>query len=210
MTVSITSISSRSAGEEVCVCFECVSDGGDNISRESFVISAEQYLCLEVCRGVCDTDTFDRISELAQRHACIKKGIFLLGYGACSQKALAGKLSAKGFARETAAYAAEYLAHRGFIDGRGDALAQARTLVKKLWGRRRIISALYEKGYLRDDIIYALDTLEEEGTDFEENCRLLFEKKYAAIPTASEERKKITAALVRYGYTLDQIRKVIG
>ncbi len=209
MTLNITSISSRNAGEEICICFEARSDDGQCADRESFVISSEQYLSMELCKGECDTDVYDKVSAQAQLHACIKRGTLILGYGACSKNALVSKLVCKGFDRECAREAAQYLESRGFLKGGDDALLTARRLADKLWGRKRIISCLYEKGYSKDDICYALCALEDEGVDYNKNCKALFKKKYGAVPEAREQRQKIISALMRYGYTLEEIKTVI-
>ncbi len=209
MTVSITALSARSGGQEMCVCFETVSDDGVNKSRESFVISSRQYLTLGLCRGECDTDTYDDVCAMSEIWSAVKRGMVMLGYGACSERSLASKLYAKGFDKETSKKATEELVAMGLINEKNDAAQTAIRLASKLWGRKRISAALFEKGYSGDAVDAALDDLEDEGVDYVENCRRLFEKKYGEVPCDPAEKKKMMAALMRYGYTVNEICEAV-
>ena len=51
---------------------------------------------------------------------------------------------------------------------------------------------------------------EDNGVDFDKNCDLLVKKKYSRIPTDKKELQKIIAALMRYGYSLSQIKRAIN
>ncbi len=209
MTVSITSMTAMSAGEEIRVAFETVSDGGAERSRESFIISSKQYLALGLSKGRCDTDTYDDVAHASEVWCAAKKGIVLLGYGACSEKALRIKLVSKGFDKKCAAEAVEELVAKGLLRAEDDAARVAQKMAEKLWGKKRIMSALYEKGYSSDAVAAAIEGLEDAEVDFVGNCRALIEKRYPRFPEDARERLKMLAALQRYGYSLLEIKAAI-
>ena len=207
MRVSITSISATSGGEEIIVSFELAGDGAACREQRRFLISSKQYLVLGLSKGVCDTVTFDSVAHEAEVWSCVKKGMSLLGYGACSEKALMAKLVSKGFGRPTAEEAVEHIVARGLICAEEDATREAQRRVAKLWGRRRIIAALYEKGYSSEAVSAAMCSLEDEGVDFVQSCRRLIEKRYGGVPVDAAEIKKMTASLQRYGYSISEIKQ---
>ncbi len=206
MTVRISSLCAQSSGEEICVGFELESDGGEHTERVKKVISSKQYLVLGLCKGECTTEVFDAVSEAAEDLKAQKRGISLLGYGACSKQALVTKLRSKGFERERARRAAEEICARGLLDGRRDAMREAQRCADKLWGERRICAALCQKGYAREDIEAALLSLEDGGIDYVENCRRLIAKRFGKLPEDKTERQRAIAAIARYGYSLTEIR----
>ncbi len=210
MLIKIVSLSSKNGGEEIEVGFEIISDDEMNVNKEKFIISAKQYLTLGLCKGVCDTQIYDTVCELSEIWSAVKKGTSLLNYSSCSGKALERKLISKGFDRTVAEQAVANISSLGLLNGEKDAKIAAQKLADKLWGRARIGAALYEKGFAKEDIQSALDFLEDGEIDYIENCRRLFEKKYGELPREPKERRSLVTALIRYGYTTDQIRKAIN
>lgn len=206
--VTVTSLCAKSAGEEMDITF-IVSDGGNNRERSTFTVSSRQFLTLGVSKGETDTDMFDAVSHAAEVWSATKKGMTLLGYGAASEKALCIKLTAKGFSREVAGEAVENLVLLGLINAAEDATELARKLVSKLWGKKRIASGLYEKGYASEDVTVAMNALDDMGIDFAENCRLLVEKRYGDVPRDPNGRRRLYAALARYGYSSAEIREAL-
>ena len=51
---------------------------------------------------------------------------------------------------------------------------------------------------------------EDSGVDFDETCALILKKKYSRIPTDKSEMQKVRDSLMRYGYSLSQIKEAIG
>ena len=207
MTLEISSIFSANAGEEIHVTFTLYDDEGTNSEKRTFVISAKQYLELGVTKGDCTTDVFESVSCASNVWQAVRKGISLLAFGACSEKALRIKLVSKGFSKEIAQEATQELVSMGLIDPDGDALREAQRQAQKLWGKRRIIAALYEKGYSEQSIAYAMQTLEDDGIDYVRSCERLILKKYVTLPYTPEGKRKLTAALQRYGYSLSEIKE---
>ncbi len=210
MTLKITGISSRAAGEEICVTFEISGENESQKQRESFLISARQYLVLCPQRGECDTDMYDAISRASEVFAALKRGTAILSCGACSEKALCTKLRAKGFEREVAESAVSELLSLGLINANSDAYREAQRQAAKLWGERRITSELYAKGYSQEAISAAMSALEDGGIDYAENCRALIKKRYKDVPADSVQRQKMIAALIRYGYSMSQIKEALS
>ena len=135
------------------------------------------------------------------------RGANILGYGANSEKKLTEKLQKRGFDRESAAAAAKKLQKDGFIDEENDAANKAFACARKLWGKKRIVAKLYESGYREDTIKAAVERLSE--VDFVENCKKLIAKKVKALPTDRKELDKLIAFLIRYGYSLSEIKQAV-
>lgn len=209
IAIKITSLSAQSAGEEIKVSFEITGNCQSERQNQSFVISAKQYLVLGLTKGECGTQTYDEVSRAAEVWSAVKKAITLLGYGACSEKALRAKLISKGFDKQTAEEAVSEVAARGLIHAEDDATREAHKLVSKLWGKKRIVAALYEKGYSADAVSAAMYALEDSGVDYVGNCRCLLEKRYGKIPSDTPSRQKLFAAMQRYGYSIAEIKQAV-
>ena len=207
MEIRISAVSARSGGEEFEVCFE-LSDG-EHAEKRSFLISSSQYLVLCPRKEISDEQTFDEIKYASDVWSATKRGIFILGYGACSEKALAAKLVSKGFDKDIATDAVRAIVAKGLLRPADDATRAAEKMAKKLWGKRRIISALYEKGYSAEAVSRAICSLEDGGIDFEENCKQLAKEKYADTELDVSAQAKIYSALSRYGYSSSEIKSAI-
>ena len=207
MDIRISAISGRSGGEEVEISFE-ISDG-IHTEKSSFIISTAQYLVICPERGASDEQTFDEVKYEADVWSATKRGIFLLGYGACSEKALAAKLVSKGFDREIAADAVNAIVAKGLLRPADDASREAEKMIKKLWGKRRIIAGLYEKGYSADSVRAALYSLEKNGVNYEKNCKRLVREKYSNAELDVSAQAKLYSALARYGYSSSEIKSAI-
>ncbi|MBE6707110.1 MAG: regulatory protein RecX [Ruminococcaceae bacterium] len=207
MTVFITSIGAINAGEEMRITFELRSDGGENVQRESFIISSRKYLVMGIEKGECSADFYETVSREAEVWSAVKRGVALLSYGACSEKALRMKLSTKGFDKEIAAEAVLEISSMGVMDAERDALVEAQKCVAKLWGKRRITAELFSKGYSSEAVGFAMRALEESGVDYAENCRKLMLKRRVRITDDLREKQKIFAAVSRYGYSASEIKE---
>lgn len=206
ISVTVTSVCARSAGEEMDVSF-LVSDGAGNSESSKFTLSARQLLALGVTKGEADTRLFDEVSYAAKVWSATKKGMTLLGYGAKSEKALRIKLVSKGFDKDVAAEAVQTLVSMGLIRAEDDASQIAERLASKGWGRKRIVAGLYEKGYSAEAVAAAMDALEDMDIDFVRNCRELIKKRYGEVPSDPVEYGKMFSALTRYGYSSSEIRQ---
>ena len=204
MTVSIVSLAARGE-DEIAVTFEIRS--GEHLQRESFTVSASAVADLRLQKGECDRDRYDAVAREAEIFAAIKKGLYLLGFGRCSEKMLRRKLTAKGIESEIATEAVAELTRRGYLNDEGDAKREAERQAAKLWGRRRIAAALFEKGYGQSEISSALDALEDEGIDYVALCAERMRRTLKALPETPEQKRKLKASLERYGFSSSEIRE---
>ena len=202
MKITITSISALAGGAEVSLTVR-ISDG-ERFETKTLVLLARQYAELRPAKEDIDCEKFELLLSEAEICSAVKRGMNILGYGACSEKNMALKLRSKGFSKDTAARAAEYLRQLGYINEVEDAAREAERCLKKGWGRRRIASALFEKGYSHEAAEKVLSALDE--VDFSDICAQLVLKKFRGIPEDISERRKLTASLVRYGYTSGEIK----
>ena len=147
------------------------------------------------------------LTEAGQLCGAIQKGMELLGYGAMSRRRLMQKLTARKFAPDIVVAAAVYLEDHGYLSAAQDAIRFAEQGVRKLWGPCRIKEDLFARGFPTEVVSEAMDALED--VDFSENCACAIQKKYGDIPEDNAEMKKMVAALMRLGYTSDQIREAL-
>lgn len=207
MEISVVSICAAS-GDDIAVCV-LVSNGAES-QREKFVISVDAYAKMGISKGEIDTDTYEALEWEAGVSSAFKRAMAILGFGSCSKRALVSKLLKKGFEREYAVAAVERADELGFIHDEQNAHREAERCVAKLWGEARIRASLIQKGYSSDVVEQALCQLEDDGVDFEENCRELIRRKYPVLPKERAELQKLIAALMRYGYTLSQIKSALN
>ncbi len=203
MKIEITSVSARDSGALICVSVRLSS--GENFEIRELLLLPSQYTELGVAEGEIGEERFDGLLAAADLCSAFRKGLSLLGYGACSKKELSRKLSQKGVARQLASGAAEMLERMGYINEREDSVRIAERCVRKYWGLRRIRAELYSKGYGDIATQSAVDSLDE--IDFSELCAEYIVKKYKALPEAPEGRKKLFAALMRMGYSSSEIKE---
>lgn len=181
---------------------------GERTQKRVLSLPEERYFELKLKRGEVSAETFELLEGESRECRAYRRGVGILAYGANSKKTLERKLRMKGFDGESAHSAVERLGEQGYIDEESDAAGVAEVCVKKLWGRRRIIAHLREKGYGGTAIESANECL--DGVDFVKNCRRLIEKKYGSFPKDKKEAEKAVAALVRYGYSPSEIKRALG
>ena len=203
MKIDITSVSARDGGALICLAVALTS--GEKVDRREFLLLSSQYSALGVSKGEIDRITFDAISEASELCLAVRRGMNMLGYGASSKRELEKKLIQRGVAREMANDAAEMLETMGCINECEDAARFAERAMRKYWGVRRISSELISRGYERDAVAFAIESL--EGVDFAALCKEYIDKKYRALPDLPEGRKRLFAALLRMGYTSSEIRE---
>lgn len=203
MTVSIASLAARGE-DEICVTFEIRS--GEHLQKESFTVSATAVADLRLRKGECDQALYDTVSRQAELFAAIKKGLYVLGFGRSSKKMLCRKLVMKGIDRDLAEEAVEELCRLGYLNAESDAKLEAERQAAKLWGRRRISAALFEKGYGQLEITDALNALEEDGIDYAEMCAERLRRTLKELPQTPDQKRKLKASLERYGFSSSEIR----
>ena len=179
----------------------CVREADfDGARRRTYTVPADEYARLgsPVAGDALDEDTLAALAEAEGRMKATEKAVSLLSYGDNSCRALCRKLRAKGYDRETAEAAVARMLRKGYI--REEEQARRLAIVcatRKLWGRRRIVAHLAEKGYDLSLAHRVIDEAVEEGEiDFAETAAELLSRKLDGDAPALERRK----LLYRYGY----------
>ncbi len=202
MTVRLLSLAERGL-DEISVTFAL--QNGEHIQKESFLLSSAQVADLHLCVGVCDEMCYNNVEYAAKLHRAQQCALRILAYGDCSEKMLCRKLVMKGVERGVAEDAVAELCERGLLDSSASAVREVEKCIAKLWGRRRILASLHEKGYSDRTIKEAMSALSE--VDEVALCVRRIEKQAAEIPTDPAERKKLIASLERYGFLPSQIKE---
>lgn len=188
----------------IAISFELCD--GDNKAKERFLISDEDYQALSISVGETTRELYDAVEYRSKLYQAYKHGGYLLGFSDSSKIMLRRKLAAKGFDAEISRKAVQKLEDDGWLCEEDSAKREAEKCAEKLWGEARISNHLAKKGYLGKVQAKAILSLKDAGVDFDKNCRLLLEKKYSPIPNDKKEKQKIISALLRYGYSLSQIK----
>ena len=207
MRVTVTALVALNSGNEICVYAEI--SNGENTERKKLVLLTEQYLMLKIKKGEITSDQFDEIERASDICSAYKKGLNLLGYGACSEKNLYYKLRSRGFENDICSEAVAMLSGGGYVNENSDAQREAERCIAKLWGKKRIISHLYTKGYTDEAVRDVYDLLSD--TDFVENCKKLIlrdhKRQFALAKSDEKEKQKLFASLVRMGYSFSEIKE---
>ena len=197
------------AGEdEIAVSIEMRA--ADRSEKRRLVIPSETYIELGLSKGECSRELYDTLEREAEIYTAYRRGLAILGYGACSKRMLTSKLIAKGIDRSIATIAVERIEERGYIVEDASARREAERCAAKLWGESRIRAHLASKGYGKDAVDDAMFSLEDAGVDFEENCVKLVESKCKCIPTDRLALQKLIASISRYGYSLGEVKSAIN
>lgn len=155
---------------------------------------------LFVGKDFCEKD-IKKIHETVQYTKAKNKAITYLSFGDLSEHTLMTKLIRQGFDREICRSVCDNMRELGYTDDERYAKNLAQYLANtKLYGIRRIKEELKIKGIDRQSIDLAIDGLD---TDFDQNIQRIIEKKFAGSVT-----DKTIRALIRYGYSYDEISSV--
>ncbi|MBR3268882.1 MAG: RecX family transcriptional regulator [Oscillospiraceae bacterium] len=157
-----------------------------------------------------------RIAELRQAAAerrAYEYGLYLLERRGYSYRELYQKLTDANNSQENAVLAAlEKLTRYGFLNDALYAEQLARHFIEgKKYGIRRAEYEMRHRGLSQEDIDEALSAYDDPEQISSQLLEIL-QKKYARYLTDPDDRKtveKVTAALVRRGYTYTQIRYAI-
>ena len=157
-----------------------------------------------------------RIAELRQAAAerrAYEYGLYLLERRGYSYRELYQKLTDANNSQENAVLAAlERLTRYGFLNDALYAEQLARHFIEgKKYGIRRAEYEMRHRGLSQEDIDEALSAYDDPEQISSQLLEIL-QKKYARYLTDPDDRKtveKVTAALVRRGYTYTQIRYAI-
>ena len=158
-------------------------------------------------RGGISLEEVEELRREAAICAAIGAGLRALGASGSSRRHLIEKLRVRGYSHDVAAAAVEELAEKGYLKEEEGALREAEKGLAKLWGDRRILADLQAKGYTAGALKYAEARLRTE--DGAARCAQLIRKRRLCLSGEEAEVRRSVAALVRYGYTMQEIRSAL-
>lgn len=173
------------------------------------LVSEEQYARFDIKEGDrIDDAHFLKIREEMIFDNARRQAFTILSYGENNRKSLIQKLRAKGFSPDVCENIADYMEHRGYIDEKKQIGLLCDTYLRKKFGKLKIKNELIAKGYKREDVeTYVSNNLND--VNFAENCAYIVENKYSPIPRESQEIAKMMGALMKYGYTIGDIKEAV-
>ncbi len=175
-----------------------LSDG--SCLRVPRVTAADAGLCVGM---ELDEETLRRLSERAAYDSTRLRAVRILGASATSEKDLRRKLLQKGENKENTERTIAWLNDLQLIDDRETALRIAERAGSRGYGAARVRQILYEKGIPKEYWEEALSRLPDPS---EEILRYLRAHLSCSDPDR-KEKKKISDALIRRGYSWDAIRR---
>ena len=199
----LTEILPAASGERLLL--RLLSDGNETVTVN---ISCKTFSELGLRKGELDDGVAEKLLSAADYEKAVIKGLSILGYGQNSARTLKMKLVQKGFSPDTADKATRYLVSRDYIDESKDAVRLCESMIKKRYGKKRILSAIRSKGYGDSAMESALDYL--DGVDFVSICAELIKIKLKEPPKDRTELQKAIAKLVTLGYNVGEIKAAMG
>ena len=171
-------------------------------------LTAKIWEALGLSRAdVITRETYERIAEYSEMCEAVTKTLRILSDGMYSIRALSEKLDRLGFSKKAAEAATALALKKGLINEKAQAEAIAERQVTKLHrGRARVIRELTAKGYPAGIAREAADSVPIAA--YEEALEISMMKKCrTVIPKDKKERDKLTASLVRLGFSPVEIIK---
>lgn len=202
--IRICGVRAADGGAHLLVDVEYLQDGEKQ--REHLALMTARLARLPKVGGI-SAEELQELRREAEVCSAIGAGLRCLGAGGSSKRRLVEKLRLRGFDFETASTATEALAEKGYLHEEESAVREAEKGLAKLWGDRRILADLSAKGYHGGALKYAEARLRSE--DGAARCAQLIRKRRMARPADETEARKLFAALTRYGYSPEEIKKAL-
>lgn len=206
MTITIKRIISVLSGSFLDVETEIKS--GPESDTKMFRLLAEQYTKLRPQKGEITQYQYEELEEASEVCDAYSRAANILSFGMNTARTLKQKLRRRGFSESAADEAVRMLCEKGYISENDDIRRATEHCINKGWGMRRILAYLKQKGYGSEALSIASDEMSE--VDFPEVCADLIEKKYGSVPTEVPEKQKMVAFLVRYGFSMSEIREAVS
>ncbi len=178
----------------------------------------EDYLITEadfLASGIAESGEADleKLAFYAEKLLCIKKASLYLSNGDLSGRRFAEKLAAKNqFNAEVITAVTALFTEKGYLDDLRLAERFTEELAsKRRWGKIRIKSYLYQKGFKREDIAAAVENADESV--FVENLSYLIEHGVSGGKYDIADKKslsKLGNSLLHAGYSWDEIKPAIS
>lgn len=145
------------------------------VSRECYAENGAPRVDTEI-----GSDLYAALVSESDAHDALLHAYSLLDYADCSAAALYKKLRLRGYLEKSAKEAVRTLIEKGVLsDVRLLSHAIPALAEAKLYGKRRIVEVLVEKGFQKDDILLVIAQCEDSGElDFRSLRKAYVEKKH--------------------------------
>ncbi len=171
-----------------------------------FSVDEDTFVRFGIRKGsVFDDRQMNELLSASDLRRAESKALDLLGMREHAQRELVRKLE-KSFDADTAARAAARMQELGLIDDRRFAERYAQELLRKGKSLREAEQKLLEKGVSREIAKQALEQFERDETG---TLRALIDKKYRLRLQKPDGYRAVTAALMRRGFSLRDIRAAL-
>lgn len=202
MKIEIVSCLPIHEGKEIEVTVETSEVYKMNTYR--YTLPREAWVRLGLCVGEISREDTKALLYEDEKYRATKKAFDILAFGRNSARTLALKLRHRNFSPRVCDEVAELMKEKGYIREDEDVVLEAEACVNKHWGMRRILMHLHQKGYDSDAMNVAKEYLAE--VDFAQVCAELIRKEYGTLPKDETERNRVIASVVRYGYSMTEIK----
>ena len=191
----IMSISQTSPGRLKVV----LEDGSEIKSTLGAVTELRLYSGLDL-----EEEKLEQFRLLSTRFIARERALELISRRAMSRHELKKKLMDKGESEEVAEYCAGWLCENRFIDDESYAAAVARHYAAKGYGAGRVQNELYKRGIARELWDSAIEAMPINESKLER-----FISSRLSDPSDRDQVRKLSAALLRRGYSWDEIRAAL-
>lgn len=177
---------------------------GESIRRQLSVIK-EDFDALGLSLGSSiDEEAYDILAESGEVTEAVRAGMNLLSVGDKSKKMLRESLCHRGFGRNAAARAVDYIDERGYIDEERGICRRAEITLRKGYGPSKVLADLHSRGFASEKIEAWMRGAGAK-IDYDRMCAEQI-KKLGGIPYEIEEKRRVISRLYRLGYGSDQIK----
>ena len=152
-----------------------------------------------------DDSAVEQLRALSAKAFAVEKAVELLSYRQMSGKEMRSKLIRKGFEAEAAEAAVSKLYELRLLDDEQYAAAVVRHYTVKGYGAGRIRAELAHRGVDRDYWDEALAFA--SGSD---DKLISYIRSHLRDPDDRDQKRKVSAALYRRGYSWDEIRSALS
>ncbi|MBR0161767.1 MAG: RecX family transcriptional regulator [Oscillospiraceae bacterium] len=152
-----------------------------------------------------DDSAVEQLRALSAKAFAVEKAVELLSYRQMSGKEMRSKLIRKGFEAEAAEAAVAKLFELRLLDDEQYAAAVVRHYTAKGYGAGRIRAELAHRGVDRDYWDEALAFA--SGSD---DKLISYIRSHLRDPDDRDQKRKVSAALYRRGYSWDEIRSALS
>ena len=179
-----------------------VLDGEPAVTVDSRTFDESPYRA----GGVIDDDQLRELLDRSEKNRAREKALYLLSMRDHSRGELERKLR-RTAGEQTAAEMAARMEEIGLVNDEAYAARLAEELAaRRFYPRRRILQELQEKGVSRVQAEAAAEAV--DGEDWERAAQLL-RRKYAHRLRTPDDRRRTMAALGRYGFGGDAVRRAL-